>query len=65
MSPLDEKKVIESVVKNISQCSVVLTKNSKGYGWEIKAYDDTMNGAIDRALAADMRLKTAVGGISE
>lgn len=52
----------ETVVKNVSQCSVNLTKNTKGYGWEIKAYADSMNKAIDMAIAADLRLRTQFGG---
>lgn len=52
----------ETIVKNVSQCSVNLTKNTKGYGWEIKAYADTMNKAIDLAIAADQRLRTQYGG---
>lgn len=66
LNDFDPKEVIETVVKNVSQCSVTLSKNSKGYGWEIKAYADNMNDAIDRAIAADMRLKTQFrGGESE
>ncbi len=52
----------ETVVKNVSQCSVTLNKNTKGYGWELKAYADTMNIAIDLAIAADKRLRTQFGG---
>lgn len=66
MSSPEEKEVLETVVKNVSQCSVEVTRNSKGYGWVVKSYADNMADAIDTAIAADMRLKTAFGGgISE
>lgn len=57
-----DNEVVETVVKNTSQCSVTLTKNSKGYQWEVKAHADTMAQAIDLAISADERLKLKFGG---
>lgn len=62
LSDFEPKETIETVVKNVSQSSVTLTKNTKGYGWEVKVYADTMNAAIDQAIAADHRLRTQFGG---
>ena len=43
---------------------VSLTKNSKGYTWEITSHKDTMAAAIEEVIAADMRLKTQFGGVA-
>ncbi len=44
-------------VRVINQPSVALTKNTKGYNWEIKAYADSLSEAVDLVIAADNRLK--------
>lgn len=46
------------VIKNVGQAKISLTKNTKGYSWEITSYADNMKDAIDQAIAADQRLKT-------
>ncbi|AKB37386.1 hypothetical protein MSSAC_2796 [Methanosarcina siciliae C2J] len=50
------------VIKNVSQAKVSLTKNTKGYNWEVTAYADNINDAIDQAIAADQRLRNQFGG---
>lgn len=54
----------EQVIRNISQDGVVLTKNSKGYQWEITARGDNLNEIIDKVIVADERLKTKFFGKS-
>lgn len=49
------------VIKNVGQAKIALTKNKKGYSWEITSYADSMNDAIDQAIAADQRLKIQFG----
>jgi hypothetical protein len=44
-------------VRVINQPSITLTKNTKGYNWEIKAYAETISAAVDLVIAADNRLK--------
>lgn len=34
-----------TTIFNKSQCSINLSKNSKGYTWDVKAYADTMEEA--------------------
>lgn len=53
----------EQIIRNVSQAKVTITKNSKGYNWEISAYADTINESIDLAIAADKRLKNQFGGV--
>jgi len=50
------------IIKNVGQAKVSLIKNTKGYNWEITAYSDTMNDAIDQAIAADLRLRNQLKG---
>jgi hypothetical protein len=50
-------------VKNVSQDKVTLTKNTKGYSWEISAHADSLNECIDQVIAADKRLKDLYGGV--
>lgn len=50
------------IIKNIGQVKVQITKNSKGRNWEITAYADNMNDAVDQAIAADQRLQNQFGG---
>ncbi len=57
-----KKEVIETVIKNTGQDKITLIKNTKGYNWEISSYADNMNDAIDKAIAADLRLKKLYGG---
>jgi len=49
------------VIKNVGQAKISLTKNTKGYSWEITSYADNMKDAIDQAIAADQRLKIQFG----
>lgn len=52
---------ITQELKIINQPSITLTKNTKGYNWEIKVYATTVLEALDIIIAADMRLKTQYG----
>jgi hypothetical protein len=45
-----------TVVKNTFQCSCEITKNSKGYGWVVKAVDDDASCAVMSALEANEML---------
>lgn len=49
------------IIKNVGQDKVEVTKNTKGYNWVIVSYSDNMNEAIDKAIAADMRLRAQFG----
>jgi len=40
-----------------SECSVKITKNSKGYNWEIKAYGDDLKKVEQEIKESDERLK--------
>jgi hypothetical protein len=55
-APADQQEI-----RVINQPSVTLTKNTKGFNWEIKAYADNLNAAIDQVMAANIRLKTMYG----
>jgi hypothetical protein len=55
-APADQQEI-----RVINQPSVALTKNTKGYNWEIKAYADNLNAAIDQVMAANIRLKNMYG----
>ena len=46
-----------SLVYNKSQCSVELSKNSKGYTWTVKAYADTIDECIAKAKEGDDKLR--------
>ncbi len=57
-----EQKPFEQIIKNTSQEKITLTRNSKGYTWEIAAHADTLAECIDMVIAADQRLKDRFGG---
>jgi hypothetical protein len=57
----DGDPALVQVIKNVGQAKIALTKNTKGYSWEITSYADSMNDAIDQAIAADQRLKIQFG----
>lgn len=48
-------------LKIINQPSITLTKNTKGYNWEIKVYAPTVLEALDIIIAADIRLNNQYG----
>ncbi|AAM07185.1 TPA: hypothetical protein HA338_06230 [Methanosarcina acetivorans] len=50
------------IIKNVTQDRVEIIRNSKGYNWEISVHDDDVFRAIDRAIIADLRLRTQFGG---
>jgi hypothetical protein len=54
----EQMQVIKTVGSKVS-----VTKNTKGYTWEITAHADNMNDAIDQVIAADIRLKIQFGGV--
>ena len=61
--PRDQGTGYEQVIKNVSQARVNLTKNTKGYNWEVSAYADNLNDAIDQVIAADQRLRLQFGTV--
>jgi len=64
--PIDNNQEFDpsqvQIIKNVGQDKVEITKNTKGYNWVIVSYSDNMNEAIDKAIAADLRLKAQFGG---
>ena len=42
---------------NKSQCSVEVSKNSKGYTWSIKVYADKIDECIEETKKADEKMK--------
>ena len=50
-----------TTIFNKSQCSVSLSKNSKGYTWDIKAYADTMEQAHEIIKSENARLLSEYG----
>jgi hypothetical protein len=57
LGPVPKTETIETVIKNTFPCSCQITKNSKGYGWELKSSADGMMEAVRLALEADAELK--------
>jgi hypothetical protein len=51
-----------TTVFNKSQCSVEVSRNSKGYTWTVKAYGDTLEECIAKAKEADEKLKALYPG---
>ncbi len=49
------------IVKNVTQDGVKITKNTKGYNWEVSVHADSIFTAIDRALEANDRLQKKLG----
>ena len=47
-----------SKILNKSECSVSITKNSKGYNWEIKVYDEDKDQAIEKLKKANDKMLT-------
>ena len=45
-----------------SRSSVKVTKNTKGYGWEIKVYDDNPDKALDKTIELEIRCQLIYGG---
>jgi hypothetical protein len=57
LGPVPKTETMETVIKNTFQCSCQITKNSKGYGWEVKSSADSMEEAVKLALEANAELK--------
>ena len=57
LGPVPKTETIETVIKNTFPCSCQITKNSKGYGWEVKSSADGMMEAVTLALEADAELR--------
>jgi len=53
--------MIEQVVKNVTQAGCKITKNTKGYNWEISAHEDDIGLAVDKCIAADKKLRDLLG----
>lgn len=47
----------EQTIKNLTQDGVKIVKNTKGYGWEISVHEDDIGLALEKAYAANERVK--------
>lgn len=45
----------------IGRSSVEVKKNSKGYTWSVKVYDDDVNKACDKAIALEIKCQNKYG----
>lgn len=51
------------IIKNVTQCGVKVTRNTKGYNWEISVHEDDIGLAIDKAIAANDKLQKLLGAV--
>jgi len=58
-----EENRLEQVIKNITQDGVKLIKNTKGYNWEISVHEDDISTALEKAIAANKRIKDLLEAI--
>ena len=65
MSLEDNEKPIEQVIKNITQDGVKLTKNTKGYSWEVSVHEDDIAKALEKAILADRRIRELLGVVND
>lgn len=56
-----ENEIIEQVIKNVTQDSVKITKNTKGYNWEVSVHGDDVVEALEKAIVIDQRLRDRFG----
>lgn len=45
--------------------SIKVTKNSKGYNWEVKVYDDDPDKALDKTIELEMKCQDKYGEKTE
>jgi hypothetical protein len=55
------REITEQIIKTTG-AKVEITKNTKGYTWTVTVNSDTINSAVDQAIAADRRLKNMYEG---
>jgi predicted peroxiredoxin len=61
----DSEKPIEQLIKNVTQDGVKLTKNTKGYSWEISVHEDNIAKALEKAILADKRIRELLEAVND